>query len=80
MDTTEIRKRIHNYIDVADERLLKIINAIISEDENTIVAYTTDGKPLTLSQYRAEIELGIEDVKLGRTITDENLEKEIQSW
>lgn len=49
MDTTEIRKRIHNYIDVADDRLLKIIHAIISEDENTIVAYTTDGKPLTLS-------------------------------
>ncbi|WP_265429486.1 hypothetical protein [Chryseobacterium sp. YIM B08800] len=31
--TLEIRKRIHNYIDDADERILRIFNAIIDAEE-----------------------------------------------
>ena len=34
MDSTlEIRKRIHNFIDEADERILRIFNAIIEAEE-----------------------------------------------
>ncbi|MFY1045144.1 addiction module protein [Chryseobacterium sp. GP-SGM7] len=31
--TLEIRKRIHEYIDIADERILRIINGIIDVEE-----------------------------------------------
>jgi predicted transcriptional regulator len=35
---------------------------------------------LNLKQYNLEIDKGIEDVKNGRVITQEDLEKEIESW
>ncbi|MPS74256.1 MAG: addiction module family protein [Chryseobacterium sp.] len=31
--TVDIRKRIHEFIDIADERILRIINAIIDVEE-----------------------------------------------
>ena len=34
MDTVHLKERIKNYIEQADERMLKIINAIIEADEN----------------------------------------------
>ena len=34
MDTVHLKERIKNYIEQADERMLKIINAIIKADEN----------------------------------------------
>ena len=33
-NTIDLRKRIHNFIDHADERILKIINAIITSEES----------------------------------------------
>ena len=34
MDTIHLKQRIKNYIEHADERMLKIINAIIEAEEN----------------------------------------------
>ena len=34
MDAIQLKERIKNYIERADERMLKIINAIIEADEN----------------------------------------------
>ena len=34
MDTIQLKERIKNYIEQADERMLKIIHAIIEADEN----------------------------------------------
>lgn len=36
MDTVNLKERIKNYIEQADERMLKIINAIIEADENEV--------------------------------------------
>ena len=36
MDTVRLKERIKNYIEEADERMLKIINAIIEADENEL--------------------------------------------
>jgi hypothetical protein len=80
MDTIEIRKRIHQYIDLADERLLNLINAIITQDENTIIAYTTEGKPLTAAEYRKELDLSEKEIENGEFISQEDLEKEIEKW
>ncbi len=37
MDTVRIKDRIRNYLENADERILKIINAIIEADENEVL-------------------------------------------
>lgn len=45
-----------------------------------IVAYTVDGKPLTLKEYKEKLDSATERVKNGRYTTHEDLLKEIKSW
>ena len=37
MNTVQLKERIKNYIEQADERMLKIINAIIEADEKEVL-------------------------------------------
>ena len=45
-----------------------------------IVSYTNAGQPLTEKQYIAKIEKAIEQANRGELITDEELQKEIETW
>ncbi len=36
--------------------------------------------PMTMEEYRAEIELALEDYRAGRYTTHEELKKEMESW
>lgn len=36
--------------------------------------------PMTMEEYRAEIERSLEDIRAGRVISQEELEKEMQTW
>ena len=45
-----------------------------------IVAYTIDGKPLTLKEYKEKLDSAAERVKNGRYTTHEDLLKEIKTW
>lgn len=94
MGLPELKRKIQMQIENADERLLRIVSsvfdnylnedAIIETTENIVseptVAYDTSGKPLTLKQYNEEIDKGIDDFNNGRFISQEDLEKEIDSW
>ncbi len=46
METTMIRKQLHNYLDTANEKKLKAIYTMLEEDiaTNTITAYTAADK------------------------------------
>lgn len=48
MGAIGLRDDIKNYVNIADERLLKVVKAVMESywDEET-VAFTVDGKPLT---------------------------------
>lgn len=94
MGLPELKQKIQMQIENADERLLRIVSsvfdnylnedAIVETTENLAseptIAYNTTEKPLTLKQYNEEIDKGIEDFKNGRFISQEDLEKEIDSW
>jgi len=45
-----------------------------------IVAYTVDGKPLTLKEYKEKLEEAYLDYKKGNFTTQEDLEKEMKNW
>lgn len=62
------------------EKIKEILSSEDSSNEEEIVAYTFDGKPLTPNQYRTEIQKGLDDIKAGRVTSDEDLAKEIESW
>ena len=65
--------------DTDKERFYQRMQKELSESKN-IVAYTTAGQPLTEKQYIAKIEKAIEQAERGELITDEELQKEIETW
>ncbi len=48
--------------------------------DSEIVAYTTSGKPLTKSEYIEQINTGLRQIENGEMITDDELQKEIETW
>jgi hypothetical protein len=81
MGALELRESVLEYINTADERLLKVVKAVIeSYQENEIVAYTVDGIPLNRMAYKEELQKAKEEIKRGEYITQEDLEKESNNW
>ena len=81
MGALELRESVLGYINTADEHLLKVVKAVIeSYQENDIVAYTIDGKPLTRLAYKEELQEAKAEIKRGEYITQEDLEKESNNW
>jgi hypothetical protein len=81
MGALELRERVLEYIKTADERLLKVVKAVIeSYQENDIVAYTIDGMPLTRITYKEELQEAKVEIKRGECTSHEDLEKESNNW
>ena len=81
MGALELRDSVLEYINTADERLLKVVKAVIeSYQENDVVAYTIAGNPLTRLAYKEELQEAIAEIKRGEYTTQEDLEKESQNW
>ena len=59
--TLEIRKRIHEFIDIADERILSIINGIIDVEEQE------DNYPAVPDWYYEKLEIEREKHLKGET-------------
>lgn len=81
MGALELKDSVLQYINSADERLLKVVKAVIeSYQEDEIVAYTVNGNPLTRNQYKIELTQAITEINQGKFISQEDLEKESESW
>lgn len=81
MGALELKESVLQYINSADERLLKVVKAVIeSYQEDEIIAYTVNGNPLTRNQYKIELTEAIEEINRGKFISQEDLEKESESW
>jgi mevalonate pyrophosphate decarboxylase len=81
MGAIGLRDDIKNYVNIADERLLKVVKAVMESywDEET-VAFTVDGKPLTKKMYAQELQNGILEIQNNETISQEIIEKESENW
>ena len=81
MGAIGLRDDIKNYVNIADERLLKVVKAVMESywDEET-VAFTVDGKPITKKMYAQELQNGILEIQNNETISQEILEKESENW
>jgi len=67
-------------LNLSEEALLKVdeIKTKIAMDE--IVAYSVDGKSLTLAEYHSELEEAEKEIERGGYLTSDELDKEISSW
>lgn len=77
----ELRDSVLEYINTADECLLKVVKAVIeSYQEEEIVAFSVDGKPITRAVYKTELANAELEIKNGKIISQEDLEKESENW
>lgn len=81
MGALELRDSILESISTADERLLKVVKAVIeSYQEEEIVAFSVDGKPITRSVYKSELATAKLEIEKGQFTSQEDLEKESENW
>ena len=81
MGALELRDNLLQYINQADERLLKVVKAVMeSYWEDEIITHTIDGKPLTKKAYKEELDEAVAEIKKGDFTTQEDLEKESENW
>ena len=81
METGELRKEAHRFIDRANDKVLKKVLALDKEKEKTvIVGYEPDGTPITQEDLIREAKEASAQVKAGNYITQEDLEKEVENW
>ena len=65
-------------LSLEQESVIKKIDEIL--DNEMVVGYTVDGKPLTQKAYNERIKLAENQLKNGQTISQEDLENESESW
>jgi len=81
MSTAELRKEVQNYIAKADDRFLKMVNAMSKEyEKDAVVGYRTDGTPITPQDLKQRVKAASKRVKSGQYVTQEELEKEVENW
>lgn len=81
MGALELRDSVLEYINAADERLLKVVKAVIETyQEEEIVAFSVDGQPITRAVYKEELVKAELDIKNGKVISQEDLELESENW
>ncbi|MFV8268510.1 hypothetical protein ACNQGP_01065 [Flavobacterium sp. GT2N3] len=80
MGLPELKQKIKLQLDLADERVLRIVSSVFDNYLNEIVSYDANGKALTLSEYQNKVEEGLEDIKYNRVISQENLIEEMKNW
>ena len=80
MGLPELKEKIKNQLDLADERVLRIVSSVFDNYLNEVVSYDAKGNPVTLIDYHNKVEEGLEDIKYNRIISSQDLSKEMKNW
>lgn len=83
MSAIQIREELHRIIDIADDRMVTAVYAMMQnylQNDESIVAYTTSGEPLTREDFIKQVNTAYESAKQGKVIVTEDLLKEIENW
>ena len=75
----EIKSTLHHFISQTDDiKTLEKLQGYITElfgKEDKVLAYTSEGHPLTQSAYKKDVDEAIAQVDSGSTISQEDMEK-----
>lgn len=80
MGLPELKDKIRSQLDLADERVLRIVSSVFDNYLNEVVSYDAKGNPVTLTEYHNRVEEGLEDIKYNRIISSDELSKEMKDW
>jgi len=73
MATLDLRQRVQDYIETADERLLKMIKALVE-------TYQDNTDRIRIEQYNKELETSEAQIERGEYHTHDQVRKLIESW
>ncbi len=81
MGVQKLREELHDFINHADERFLRMVHAMSKEyKESTVVGYNVDGSPITKESLAKRAKAASQRVKSGDYILQEDVEKEVENW
>jgi hypothetical protein len=73
MATLDLRQSVQNYIDTADDRLLKMIKALVE-------TYHDNPERISVEQYNKELEASEAQIERGEFYTQEQVRHTIEEW
>jgi predicted transcriptional regulator len=73
MQVVELKQKIIHHLEFADERMLRMIHALLEADVNSDV-YELSETELAL------LEEAEEDIKAGRLLSNEQVENQVAAW
>ena len=73
MTIVAIRKKLSNYLQIADDKKIKAIYALLEDEIN-------QGGRISLEQYNKEIDEAMEEIKRGEVVTHEEVVKMSKNW
>jgi len=83
MNITQVKQRIIKRIDLADERILRAIDALLEsyiDDQEQIVAFTGKGQPITKSELIESVLKADEEVMQGKGFSSDDIRKAKENW
>ncbi len=84
MSTAQIKEILLKQIEDADERLLKMIYALVEAytetGEEGVLGYDAHGNPKTASEMKAILKQELEDAKAGKYISLAQLKSRSEQW
>jgi predicted transcriptional regulator len=83
MSVLQIRRELHEIIEVADDKWVAAVYAMLHslmENDQTVIAFTATGQPLTRQDFVAQIRAAYAAGKQGQTMTAQEVLEEIKTW
>lgn len=83
MSVVQVRQQLHQYIDVADERILRALFAMLQnylEKDEEIIGFNPDGQPITRKALLQSLTNALADVEQGKGLSTEDIRREKQNW
>jgi hypothetical protein len=73
MTTVAIRKKLVDYMQVADDKKVKAVYALLEDD-------IKQGSHISINQYNKEIDTAMEEIKSGDVYSHEQVVKLSKKW
>jgi len=74
MQTTELRRKVHEIIDACDEDIIQAVYTLLQANNPESILDES------VEQYNKELDAAESAIDKGQFITQEELEKEIKKW
>lgn len=81
---SDVKSTLRKYIVETED--MEILNHVkdyfmsLLKNKGKIIGYTSEGKPLTVQDYKKDIDEARDQVKQGKIISQEELEKKSDNW